>query len=136
MKIKRLDHLVLTTSSPEKCIEFYSMLGFVPKVTTNRIELFADDFKINMHVAGSELLPHASQVSPGSADLCFEIEGNMDEVITEIKSMGGVIELDQSTRSGTFGKMTSVYLRDPDGNLIELCQYKANLELGEMEKLI
>ena len=53
----------------------------------------------------------------------FEINGNLDDIIAEIKGKGIVIELDKSIRTGTFGKMTSVYLRDPDGNLIELSQY-------------
>ena len=123
MKIKHLDHLVITTNSTEKCIEFYSALGFSPKISENRIELFTDDFKINVHVLGKELLPHARNVAPGSADLCFEIHGNLDDIVAEIKGKGIVIELDKSIRKGTFGKMTSIYLRDPDGNLIELSQY-------------
>jgi len=123
MKIKRIDHFVITTTSPEKCVGFYSMLGFKPKVDGNRIELFALDFKINVHVIGKELFPHAQNVTPGSADLCFEVEGSLDEVISEITAAGLSIEHEPSIRTGTFGKMTSVYLRDPDGNLIELSQY-------------
>jgi catechol 2,3-dioxygenase-like lactoylglutathione lyase family enzyme len=123
MKIKYIDHLVITTASPEKCVEFYSILGFKPKEAENRIELFTDEFKINVHILGKELIPHARYITPGSADLCFVVDGVLDDILAEIKQKGVEIELENSTRSGTFGKMTSVYIRDPDGNLIELSQY-------------
>jgi catechol 2,3-dioxygenase-like lactoylglutathione lyase family enzyme len=123
MKINRLDHLVITTNTPEKCIKFYSVLGFTPKIAENRIELFSDNFKINVHILGKELIPHAGKVTPGSADLCFEIHGNLDETIDELATKGILLEMEKSSRSGTFGKIQSIYLRDPDGNLIELCQY-------------
>jgi catechol 2,3-dioxygenase-like lactoylglutathione lyase family enzyme len=126
MKIKRIDHLVITTALPEKCIAFYSALGFEPKIAAGKIELFSNDFKINVHIKGKELNPHARHAAPGSADLCFEICGNLDDVAAEIRNKGIEIKLEKSTRTGAFGNMASIYLRDPDGNLIELSQYPEN----------
>jgi len=124
MKIKRIDHIVITTEYPEDCTRFYSILGFTPRFSNGRIELHSEDFKINVHIKGNELHPHAGRITPGSADLCFEIEGNLDDVVKEIKSKSVNIELEKSPRTGAFGSIDSVYLRDPDGNLVELCQYQ------------
>lgn len=76
--IKKIDHLVITTNKPKSCLDFYEKLGFVAKHTNNRYELFAGDFKINVHIKGSELCPHAQNVQTGSADMCFEINDDLD----------------------------------------------------------
>lgn len=123
--IKKIDHLVITTLQPSACLEFYEKLGFTSRDAGGRYELFSGDFKINVHVRGSELLPHAENVQPGSADLCFETEESLAEVKAELEDKGLEIELGIVGRTGVRGSMNSVYLRDPDGNLVEICCYES-----------
>lgn len=121
--MKKIDHLVITTSNIDACMEFYALLGFIPHNSDGRHELFAGDFKINVHIKGRELLPHATYVQTGSADLCFEIEENINDFKAQLLEKGLEIELGVVDRSGVRGKMRSIYLRDPDGSLIEFCSY-------------
>ena len=77
-----------------------------------------------MHLLGHELEPKARAVQPGSADVCFEIQGSIEDCRDELESRGLTIELGIVERHGVRGAMRSVYLRDPDGNLVELCSYE------------
>ncbi len=122
--IKKIDHIVITTARPAECIGFYEALGFCAHDAGGRYELFAGDFKINVHVRGAELSPHAGHVQPGSADLCFALEGGIDAFKAEVEQAGIPVELGVVERHGVRGNMRSIYLRDPDGNLIEFCSYE------------
>lgn len=121
--IKKLDHLVITTAVPEQCVEFYQKLGFTVRTAPGRLELLAADFKINVHTLGAELSPHAGVVTPGSADLCFAAAGDPEQVKAALEDAGLSIELGVVPRTGVDGPMRSLYLRDPDNNLVELCFY-------------
>lgn len=123
MAIKKLDHLVITTAQPQACLAFYQALGFTARDAGGRFELFAGDFKINVHLLGRELSPHAAQVQPGSADLCFELDGSVDDFCQTLRARGLDAELGIVSRTGVRGPMRSVYLRDPDGNLVECSSY-------------
>lgn len=122
--IKKIDHIVITTSDIKACIGFYTCLGFSSQNPGGRYELFAGDFKINVHIKNQELSPHAQYVQTGSADLCFEIIGDIDHFKAALLEKGLVIELGVVKRIGVNGNMRSIYLRDPDGNLIEFCSYE------------
>lgn len=122
--ICKIDHLVITTENVEACIEFYKKLGFVVKQSEDRYELYAGDFKINVHIRGKELLPHAKNIQPGSVDLCFEIMGDLQLYREELESENVVVELGIVERNGVKGSMKCIYMRDPDGNLIEFCSYQ------------
>ena len=124
--IKKIDHLVITTTDVTRCFAFYQTLGFTPFCEGGRYALFAGDFKINVHQKGSELLPHAQTVQPGSADLCFELACDIASFQAFLKERHVEIELGAVTRSGVRGGMQSVYLRDPDGNLLEFCSYETD----------
>lgn len=122
--IRKVDHLVITSSDIAKTLNFYENIGFEVKSANGRYELFAGDFKINVHLLGKELLPHAEYVQPGSGDFCFEIEGSLASfqerlLQKRIKTVLGIVE-----RNGVRGAMKSIYLRDPDGNLVEFCSYE------------
>ncbi len=123
VNIKKLDHLVITTPDPAACLAFYALLGFEAKAAGARYELHAGDFKINVHVRGKELEPHAARIQPGSADLCFEVDGNLDAWMAELSGRGVPVELGIVGRTGVRGSMRSFYVRDPDGNLLEFCSY-------------
>lgn len=123
--IKKFDHVVITTENPAACLAFYEKLGFETRDVGERYEMFAGDFKINVHVKGRELEPHAQNIQLGSADLCFEIKGNLSQFADSLRAQGVTIELGVVPRSGVKGRMRSIYLRDPDGNLLEFSSYQA-----------
>ena len=125
MKISKLDHLVLTVKSIDESVNFYvNVLGMKRIVFgDNRIALAFGDQKINLHQHKNEFEPKAENVMPGSADLCFIV----DIPISEVKKylIGHNVSLVDGPvyRTGAIGRLLSIYIRDPDSNLIELSNY-------------
>ena len=76
--------------------------------------------KINLHLLGHEVLPNAAAATPGSADLCFLTSTPMDEVEAHLSDAGVAIELGPVAGTGATGPILCVYVRDPDGNLVEI----------------
>ncbi|MEG0775946.1 MAG: VOC family protein [Raoultibacter sp.] len=122
--IKKIDHFVITTADIDACISFYEALGFRAQRASGRWELFSGDFKLNVHLLGHELEPKAQNVKTGSADFCFEVQGTIESCRNTLLATGRFGELNIVVRHGVRGEMHSLYLRDPDGNLIELCSYE------------
>jgi len=123
MRIKRLDHFVLTVSDPDATAAFYAQLGMRPELFgEGRLALRFGKQKINLHRAGAEIEPHAVAPVPGSADICLLIDGRLEDVEAELRRLGIPIELGPVARTGAEGPIRSLYLRDPDGNLIELAR--------------
>ena len=118
--IASLDHLVLTVASIEDTVRFYEMLGMERIRFDGRTALRFGTQKINLHEAGREFTPHSRDPRPGSADLCFLIGGTLDDAEAHLRAHGIAIELGPVPRTGAAGSIRSLYLRDPDGNLIEL----------------
>ncbi len=126
-KLTSLDHLVLTVRSIPAAVAFYQSLGMKlykfesPTDGSHRHALIFGSQKINLHQSGSEFEPKAASVMPGSADLCFITENNLDNLPKVFKDNGiDLLEGGKVTeRTGAQGKLRSVYIRDPDGNLIE-----------------
>ncbi|MQA01962.1 MAG: VOC family protein [Streptosporangiales bacterium] len=125
MRIDRLDHLVLTVADLDATIDFYTrVLGMeAASFGDSRQALHFGRSKINLHQAGREFTPKAAQPTPGSADLCFVVAQPIPEVAADLRAAGVAIEEGPVARTGAQGPITSVYLRDPDRNLIELCNY-------------
>lgn len=123
--ISHLDHLVLTVADVERSVEFYQrVLGMTPSVFgAGRCALHFGDSKINLHRAGQEIAPHAARPMPGSADLCLIAATPLPQVIERLRAQDVAIIEGPITRTGARGELTSVYLRDPDGNLIEISNY-------------
>jgi len=119
---KSLDHFVLTVQDIEKTVEFYCGALGMEKVSfgEGRLALKFGNQKINLHQAGWEFEPKAKRPTPGSADLCFLVDAPMEEVINQLEKWGVDIEQGPIERIGATGLIISVYVRDPDGNLIEL----------------
>lgn len=122
--IKKIDHVVITTNNIDASCLFYQALGFQIEKTADRYAFFAGDFKINVHLKGSELQPHARNISVGSADLCFEITIPIAEFELFLLKQNLPFELGNVLRIGVKGMMQSIYLRDPDGNLLEFSSYE------------
>lgn len=126
MKVNRLDHLVLTVTSIKDTCDFYQqVLGMeIIRFGNNRKALKFGEQKINLHEAGKEFEPKARTPLPGSADLCFLTDTPIAEVIQHLEANQIEIEEGPVKRTGATAPIISVYIRDPDGNLIEV----SNLE--------
>ena len=122
MKIRQLDHLVLTVKDLDATIKFYcEALGMQHEVFgDNRHALKFGEQKINLHVSGKEFEPKADQPTPGAADLCFISETPVESMLEALHRNGIVIEQGPIQRTGATQPVLSIYIRDPDGNLIEL----------------
>jgi catechol 2,3-dioxygenase-like lactoylglutathione lyase family enzyme len=127
--IDHLDHLVLTTSHPQACIDFYtrvlgmtleSFVGGTPPVERKAFKF--GNQKINLHIKGHEFEPKAHTPVPGALDLCFIATVPLAHVIARLQAAGWPIEEGPVVRTGAMKKINSVYVRDPDLNLIELSQ--------------
>lgn len=125
MRVSRLDHLVLTVASIDATVSFYTGILGMTAVTfgAGRTALTFGTSKINLHEAGRELEPRALHPTPGSADVCFIVDDDIRELITELTDAGIAIEEGPVERTGATGPIVSCYLRDPDQNLIELSNY-------------
>jgi catechol 2,3-dioxygenase-like lactoylglutathione lyase family enzyme len=123
--IDRIDHVVITAFDLERTIDFYSRVMGMEPVTFagGRRALAFGRQKINLHQAGREFEPKALKPTPGSMDLCFITETPLEDVIAHLKSQGVAIAEGPVPKSGALGPMSSVYFRDPDGNLIEVSNY-------------
>ncbi|VAW01867.1 biphenyl-2,3-diol 1,2-dioxygenase III-related protein [hydrothermal vent metagenome] len=121
MSVLHLDHLVLTVVSTEDTCRFYENVLGMKRETfgTGRTALKFGDQKINLHEAGKEFEPKARLATPGSADLCFIVE-NLPKIQTQITGAGVEIIEGPVPRTGATGPISSIYIRDPDGNLLEL----------------
>jgi len=124
--VDRLDHLVLTVASIEATTNFYVRVLGMEVVTfgSGRTALTFGPSKINLHEAGKEFEPKALRPTPGSADICLIVEDDIAAVIAELSGAGVAIEEGPVERTGATGPVVSCYLRDPDGNLIELSNYR------------
>ena len=123
--INRLDHLVLTVKDINKTVEFYNkVLGMQKEIfKDSRIALKYGNQKINLHELGHEFEPKAFNVKEGSSDLCFIIDIPVEDAKTYIESLGIEIIEGIVKRTGATGEIHSLYIRDPDMNLIELSNY-------------
>jgi catechol 2,3-dioxygenase-like lactoylglutathione lyase family enzyme len=123
--IDRLDHLVLTTVDLDACIAFYTNgLGMrMESFGEGRSALVFGQQKINIHVKGHEFEPKAHTPVPGALDLCFIADRPLDEVIERLTQRGINIVEGPINRTGAVGAIRSVYVRDPDLNLIEISEY-------------
>jgi catechol 2,3-dioxygenase-like lactoylglutathione lyase family enzyme len=122
LEIESLDHLVLTVRSIEATVRFYEDVLGMQHTTfgEGRHALWFGSQKINLHEAGNEFKPNAAVATPGSADLCFISSTPLAEIQEELTRKGVAIEQGPVQRTGATGPILSLYIRDPDGNLIEL----------------
>lgn len=125
VKVSRLDHLVLTVADLEATVEFYTrVLGTAVRAFGGgRLALRFGQAQINLHEAGHEFQPNARRPTPGSGDLCFVVEQPIAEWLDHLAGLGIPVVEGPIGRTGALGPMTSVYFRDPDGNLIEVASY-------------
>ena len=125
MKIERLDHLVLTVADIERTCEFYGrVLGMEPVTFgEGRTALRFGQQKINLHPADEIPGLVADKPTPGSGDLCFVSEVPLADSVRHLERCGVPIVAGPGPRAGAIGTIQSVYIRDPDRNLIEISNY-------------
>ena len=127
--ISHLDHLVLTTADEAACIDFYtrvmgmtleSFTGGTPPVARKAFKFGSQ--KINLHIKGREFEPKAQLPTPGALDLCFIAAIPLEKVVAAMQQARWAIVEGPVMRTGATGPIRSIYLRDPDGNLIEISE--------------
>jgi len=122
--IKSIDHIVITTANLERCLDFYTnVLGMqLERFGSGRLALRFGDHKFNVHPPGFDAGIKARVPTPGSLDLCFLAGMPLEEVMTRLHAHGIPIEEGPIERTGARFAIRSVYVRDPDGNLIEISE--------------
>ena len=123
--ISRIDHLVFTVNDIETTCDFYHhALGMrVEAFGAGRKALCFGRQKINLHLYRHEFEPMATRPLPGSQDICLISETPLSELQHHLQQCGVTIEEGPVTRTGAIGPISSLYFRDPDGNLIEVSNY-------------
>ncbi|MGL4242158.1 MAG: VOC family protein [Beijerinckiaceae bacterium] len=126
MKIDRIDHIVLTIADIAATRRFYCDALGMELVTfgEGRHALAFGRQKINLHIAGKEFEPKAVKPTPGSGDICLISEQPLSAWMEHLTRQGVAIEVPPSPRTGATGPIMSIYLRDPDGNLVEISNYQ------------
>jgi catechol 2,3-dioxygenase-like lactoylglutathione lyase family enzyme len=125
--IDRIDHFVLTVRDLSATAAFYEHALGMRLVTfgPGRKALQFGRQKINLHEAGRELEPKARTPMPGSADFCLIAARPLAEIERHLAACGVAVEEGPVARTGAIGPIRSHYVRDPDGNLVEIASYEA-----------
>lgn len=125
ISIDRVDHLVLTVADVDRAAEFYERILGMKTVAFpgDRRAVSFGQQTIKLHAASELVEPTATHPVPGSANLCFITDSAISEVQEHLRANDVRIEEGPVGRTGAFGPITSLYLRDPDGNLIEVARY-------------
>ena len=125
--IDHLDHIVLTTAHTEQCIDFYTrVLGMkFERFGEGRMALKFAGQKINLHEKGKEFEPRAALAAPGTLDICFIAAIRLEDVIARLAACNVPIIEGPVMKTGAQGPIRSVYVRDPDGNLVEISERAA-----------
>ena len=122
MTLEKLDHLVLPVSDIDAIAMFYTTYLGMEKRTfgEGRVALHFGNQKINLHPAGWDYEPKARVSIAGSADLCFIVSEQVQLLQADLVDSGVEIIEGPVVRTGATVRLCSIYVRDPDGNLIEL----------------
>ena len=128
MKLEKIDHVVITVKDVKKTIDFYTnILGmklekFSSSLDDNQFR-YAVSFgsqKINIHEEIKPIKPNALNPSSGSMDICFISKNKINDWVNHLVKKGINIEIGPERKTGALGSILSIYIRDPDFNLIEI----------------
>jgi len=128
MEVTGIDHIVLYATDIEDTCTFYAdLLGVatVEEFDNGRVALSFGTTKINIHPAGDEYTPHAADPTPGAADFCLIVDEPIETVKERIEKAGIEIVHGPVRKVGARGPLRSVYVSDPDGNLVEFARYES-----------
>jgi catechol 2,3-dioxygenase-like lactoylglutathione lyase family enzyme len=131
--IVSIDHIVITVSDIKKSIHFYcNILGmevnefYSKSDNTVRKSLKFGNQKINLHKVTNPYKPNAEVAMPGTLDICFLTEKPLSEWINIFNINKINIEQGPVDKTGANGPIVSIYIRDPDKNLIEISNQISN----------
>jgi len=125
MRVASIDHIVLTVADLQRTLDFYVRVLGMREIdfANGRKALAFGSQKINLHVKGEEILPNAMNANVGTADICLITDTPLESVLEELEAAGIAVEQGVVPRTGALGAISSIYVRDPDGNLIEISRY-------------
>lgn len=130
MKIKNIDHFVITTQHLQACLDFYvRVLGMEHRESKGHHNLYFPGGKISIHTCKGEFQPAAQNPTYGSQNFCLLVEDDLQTVKRELEAKVITPLTDIVERHGAHGVMHSLYVRDPDGNLVELSNYQERCEM-------
>jgi catechol 2,3-dioxygenase-like lactoylglutathione lyase family enzyme len=119
-----IDHVVLYAADVEATAAFYERCGMERETFAGgRVAVTFGDAKLNLHPAGDEYVPHARAPTPGAADFCLVVDDDPEAVAAHLADEGIEVVEGPVEKTGARGPTTSVYVRDPDGNLVEFASY-------------
>ena len=134
MAVVSLDHVVLVARNVPTSLSWYEQV--LGAEVQDRLAweggevdypvLHFGSFKLNVHPIDAELKPCAAVPAPGSLDMCFGWDGDVESAFRHLRGYGLVVEFGPVTQEGALGRGDSVYTRDPDGNLVELICYSGD----------
>jgi len=124
--IESIDHFVITVADVETTLAFYErVLGFTRSIEPAKpAALKFGSQKINVHQTDRPFEPKAKRPTAGAADFCLVAGRPLEEIKQHVENRGVTIEVGPAPRTGARGEMTSIYFRDPDGNLVEVSEYR------------
>lgn len=125
MNVTTIDHMVVYAGDVETTAAWYERVagGEVERFAGGRTAVRLGDRKLNLHQSGAEYDPHAATPAVGAADFCLVVEDTVEDVVEHLEAEGETIVEGPVEKTGSRGPMTSVYVRDPDGNLVEFARY-------------
>lgn len=124
LKIKDIDHFVITTADLQACLDFYvGTLGMEHRESNGHHNLYFPGGKISIHTKKGEFQPAANYPIYGSQDFFLIVEDDLETVKRELEYKGIKPLMNIVERHGAHGTLRSLYVRDPDGNLVELSNY-------------
>lgn len=126
MKVSGIDHLVLYVTDVDRICDFYThTLGLATVETSNqgRVALSLGSTSLKLNPVGDEYDPHASNPAPGSASFCLLVDEPIESVADRLRDAGVPLVDGPLSTIGATGSLQSVYVEDPDGNLVELAKY-------------
>lgn len=125
LKIKDIDHFVITTADLQACLDFYvGILGMEHRESNGHHNLYFPGGKISIHTKKGEFQPAANYPIYGSQDFFLIVEDDLETVKRELEYKGIKPLMNIVERHGAHGTLRSLYVRDPDGNLVELSNYR------------
>ena len=124
--IESIDHFVITVADVETTLAFYErVLGFTRSIEPGKpAALKFGSQNINVHQTDRTFEPKAQRPTPGAADFCPVANRPLEDIKAHVETCGAAIEVGPVRRMGARGEMTSIYFRDPDGNLVEVSEYR------------
>ena len=126
MCVTTIDHLVLYVADVAATAAWYERVAGadVETFAGGRTAVRLGDRKVNLHEAGAAFDPHAVNPAAGAGDFCLVVDEPIEAVVEHLEAEGQAVVEGPVEKTGTHGPMTSVYVRDPDGNLVEFARYR------------